>query len=95
MVFEPSNRELSSFEFRNPNKTFYDQHQIVFGVIKQLIMIAKEELGPCWVESQSSVTNHGKDIIEEIIDFRAAPEKVRDFFSHVTAKLALRRDIWN
>ena len=71
---KPSNRELYSFEFRNPNKTFYDQHQIVFGVIKQLIMKTKDELGPCWVESQSSVTNDGKDIIEEIIDIRAAPE---------------------
>ena len=58
-------------------------------------MKTKDELGPCWVENQSSVTNDGKDIIEEIIDFRAAPEKVRDFFSHVTAKLALRRDIWD
>ena len=37
-------------------------------------MIDKEKLGPCWVESQSSVTNHGKDIIEEIIDIRAAPD---------------------
>ena len=42
--------------------------------MKQLIMKAKDELGPCWVESQSSVTNHGKDIIEEIIDIRAAPD---------------------
>ena len=31
-------------------------------------------LGPCWVENQSSVTNDGKDINEEIIDIIAAPE---------------------
>ena len=57
-------------------------------------MISTEKLFPCWVESQTSVTNHGKDIIGKICDSRAAPEDVRDLLSNITAKLALRRDIW-
>ena len=57
-------------------------------------MITKYKLFPCWVESQTSVTNHGKDITEKISDFRAAPEDVGDLLSNITAKLAIRRDIW-